>query len=406
MNHIFLLFLIIPSYLFAQWTPVSSLPPNFQTDHSFGFSINNTGYLVSGGRTNLYGNTTYYDKFFSYNPTTDIWTEESIFPGGKRGFAIGDVWDDKAYFGFGIKIDITTGEEVYLNDLWVFDPTTTLWTELSSCPCSARSHPAFVAHNGKIYVGMGSYALGDLNDWWEYDIASDTWTQKNDFPSHERHHPYQFAVGDFVYTGFGHGSIAPDVYDTWYRFDPINNEWIEVQNIPGQARVAGTQFSHNNFGYVLSGDGANHDSMSDGEFWQYNPDTDSWAQFPSHPGGSRWAPASFIIEDEVYIINGSSFGIYQSEVYKYDLNAEPPVGVSNWTQDVEILPNPFQTEINLLFEPSKNTTIHITNAIGKTVYKSTYSEKNIDLSHLEQGVYFIEIQTGAKHILTKKLIKA
>lgn len=307
MYYIFIFFLILPTYLFAQWSTVSSLPSSFQTDHSFGFSINNTGYLVTGGNTDIYGTTTYYDNFFSYNPTSDEWTEEDNFPGGKRGYAIGDVWDEKAYFGFGLKIDPSTGEEIFLNDLWTFDPTTNTWSELSACPCTARSHPAFVTHNGKIYVGMGSYALGNLNDWWVYDITSDSWSQKIDFPSHERHHPYQFAVGDFVYSGFGHGDVSPNIYDNWYKYDPVNNNWTEVQNIPGQSRVAGTQFSHNNLGYVLSGDGSNHQSMSEGEFWQYDADADLWTQLPSHPGHSRWAPASFIINNEAYLINGSSF---------------------------------------------------------------------------------------------------
>jgi len=63
--------------------------------------------------------------------------------------------------------------------------------------------------------------------------------------------------------------------------------------------VAGTQFSYNGFGYVLSGDGDNHGSMNTGEFWAYDPVTDTWDELPPHPEGSRWAPASFIIDGEL-----------------------------------------------------------------------------------------------------------
>ena len=70
--------------------------------------------------------------------------------GWARGFAIGDTWDGKAYFGFG------SDGRSYLNDLWVFDPADLSWTELASCPCSGRAHPALVAQNGKIVVGMGN----------------------------------------------------------------------------------------------------------------------------------------------------------------------------------------------------------------------------------------------------------
>lgn len=141
--------------------------------------------------------------------------------------------------------------------------------------------------------------------------------------------------------------------------------------------MAETQFSHNNLGYVLSGDESNLQSKSEGEFWQYDADADLWTHLPSHPDHSRWAPASFINNNEAYLINGSLFGQYQSKVYKYNLNEEPPVSVSDWIQEVGIVPIPFETEINLMFEPSGSLTIRITNAVGKTVYNAKYTEKNI-----------------------------
>ena len=86
-----------------------------------------------------------------------------------------------------------------------------------------------------------------------------------------------------------------------------NEEWELLESLPGEARVAGTQFSFNGLGYVLSGDGDNHSSMETGEFWSYDPVSDSWTQLPPHPGTSRWAPASFIINGEVYLINGTTY---------------------------------------------------------------------------------------------------
>ena len=67
---------------------------------------------------------------------------------------------------------------LFLNDLWVFDPTNMSWTALAPCPCAARAHPALVAHNGKVFVGLGRSASGDMKDWWAYDISLNTWSQK------------------------------------------------------------------------------------------------------------------------------------------------------------------------------------------------------------------------------------
>lgn len=140
-----------------------------------------------------------------------------------------------------------------------------------------------------------------MNDWWEYDIENNSWEQKARYPSYQRHHPYQFAAGEYVYAGLGHGD---SVYNDWAKYDPKTDTWTQAAALPDQARVAGTQFSYNGKGYVLSGQGETHRSMKAGEFWKYDPVADQWEQLPSHPGESRWALASFIINHEVYLING------------------------------------------------------------------------------------------------------
>lgn len=280
--------------LFAQsWTSVEPLPDNFRSDHSYGFAINGTGYLVAGQTDSGYS-----DAFYSYDATADAWTALEDFPGDARGYAIGDDWDGKAWFGFG------QGPNGILNDLWVFDPATGSWEEKASCPCDARMHPAFVAIDDHIYVGLGNSASGDLNDWWEYDMESDTWSEKPAFPDTQRHHPYQFGINGQVYVGFGHHNA--EIFNEWYRYDPAGESWTELTTLPDQGRVAGSQFAHNGKGYALSGDGEGHTSMMTGEFWQYDPINDAWAQWPAHPGMSRWAPASFVLNDEIYLINGMS----------------------------------------------------------------------------------------------------
>ena len=224
--------LLSTASLHAQtWSPVAELPGGHLTNHAFGFAVDGTGYLI--------------------------------------GFGLNDAGA--------------------MNDLWRFDPATGDWTEMASCPCEPRYHPAFVAHEGHIYMGMGSSFGGDLGDWWDYDMATDTWTEEPSIPAPERHHPYQFGIDGIIYTGFGHN--GPDIYNTWYAYDPSDESWEEVASLPDQGRVAGTQFAHGGLGFALSGDGESHSSMDLGEFWAYDPAADSWSEWPAHPGMSRWAPA-------------------------------------------------------------------------------------------------------------------
>ncbi len=388
--YIFLLFVCFQTQA-QDWVQVASLPNAFnQTHHSFAFSFDDVGYMVAGN-----ANSGVRDDFYQYNPVTDSWTALTPFPGAARGFAIGDTWDGKAYFGFG------NDGVSRLNDLWVFDPLDMSWTELAPCPCAERTHPAMIAHNGKVFVGLGGSASGNLKDWWEYDIALNTWSQKDDLPSLARHHPYQFGIGDYVYTGFGHGN---SIYNNWFRYDIAGETWTQVAALPAEARVAGTQFSYDGLGYVLSGDGDNHNSMNTGEFWAYDPVTDTWDELPPHPEGSRWAPSSFIIDGEVYIINGTSFGQYVSEVYKYDLNQVLSTHeLTNST--ISIYPNPAIDIINIDAPESLNYDANLYDLNGSLIV-STTNKSEIEIQTLPLGIYLIEIidlNSGQKVI--DKIIK-
>lgn len=392
MKLVYIFFLSMSFQIQAQdWVQVSSLPEAFnQTHHSFAFSFDGIGYIVAGN-----SNSGERDDFYQYNPETDSWTELTPFPGVARGYAIGDTWDGKAYFGFG---DDGTS---LLNDLWVFDPSDMSWTELAPCPCAERTHPTMIAHNGKIFVGLGGSSSGNLKDWWEYDIALNTWSQKDDLPSVPRHHPFQFGIGDYVYTGFGHGN---GIFNDLYRYDIAGETWTQVASLPAQGRVAGTQFSYNGLGYVLSGEGENHISMVTGEFWVYDPVTDTWEELPPHPAGSRWAPSSFIIDGEVYIINGTSFSAYVSEVYKYNLNSVS--SASEFTNTtINIYPNPVIDIINIDVPGNLNYEANLYDLNGRLMI-STTNKSAIEIQTLAPGIYLLEIEdldSGQKVI--DKIIK-
>jgi len=314
MKKTLILIFLIQSYLTSaqNWEQVQSVPDGYRTDHSYAFSIDGTGYMVSGNTA-----AGFTADFYTYDPIADQWSKKDDFPGFPRGFAIGDVVDGKAYFGFG------NNGSSNLNDFWEYDPVTDAWTELASCDCPARTHPAMVALDGFVYVGLGGGG-GNKKDWWAYDIANDSWEQRADFPAQRRHHPYQFHDGEYIYVGNGHGDNTAEglfISNEWYRYDTANDTWDQVATMPAEGRVAGTQLSHKGFGYVLSGDGDNHNFMETGELWKYDPEIDSWVSLPPHPGRSRWAPASFIINDEMYIINGwNSADGFLDEVYKLNLN--------------------------------------------------------------------------------------
>ena len=361
------------------WQPIANLPSG--RHHPVGWGIDGKGYVVTG--TNSFGNPT--NDFYEYDPVADTWTTLTSFPGSSRSFAIGAVYEGKGYMGFG------SGTFADFNDLWRYDPSIDQWVQLASCPCSGRRHPAFIPLNDKIYVGLGDDLIsGNLNDWWVYDMIADSWTQLPNLPGNPRHHPYQFNAGNLVFTGMGHG--GPIIYKDWYQFDPVSNTWTVMADFPGEARVAGTQFDYDGFGFVLSGDGDNHSTMPTGEMWRYNHTNDTWLQFPPHPGVSRWAPGSLVIEDVVYFFGGTNRQTSQNpvEAFKFDL-AQASVGINeNRLESFAFYPNPTQEMIRWSSEVAVEN-IEILNALGSKVFEGRIEGNQLNVSFLKQGVYLIEV---------------
>jgi len=278
------------------WENIGNSP--LTTDHSNGYSYNGKAYVLEGGGSKA---------FWEYDPVSNAWTQLEDFPGASRGIAIGDDWNGKYYYGFGIG-------NSFLNDLWVFDPETMEFEQLPSCPCIGRSHPALIAHNDKIFMGAGSSENGDLKDWWVYDMITQEWTQKEDIPGTRRHHTFQFTIEDKVYVGGGHVS-------NWLEFDPVTDEWTLIDDTP-QGRVAGTQFSYGDHGYLLAGDDRFHDHVPDEEtFMRYDKDENLWEFLPELPDGSRWAPSSFLIDNFLYFFGGldSDTG-YDAAMWRFNMD--------------------------------------------------------------------------------------
>ena len=381
----------------AQWEAVESLPVAANVrHHPITFSLNGLGYVMAGTKP-LAG---VLKDFYSYDPVTDEWTTLPDFPGIARGYSYGVTTGSKAYLGFGYYENEETFEGAALNDFWEYDPITEEWTELATCPCVERYHPAMVQVNDKIYMGLGANEFGDLDDWWEYDIATDTWTEKTDFPSTERHHPYYFGIGDYVYVGFGHH--ASSIFNDFYQYDPATDTWVTLDDFPDQGRVAGTQFSYAGKGYILSGQGETHSNLPTGEFWEYDPDLDSWTALPAHPDGGRWAPGSFVIEDQVFFTCGEANTGEKRDLMVFDLGG--PVSV-NEEKSLQLFlsPNPSNGIVNIKGIAFENATATIFDTAGKLVYEAVLSSNSIDLSHLLPGIYIFQVQSS-QGLVTEKLV--
>lgn len=388
---ILLFSLFISCFSFGQsWTSLGDLPPAYQArNHPVTFSVDGYGYVSTG-----YGSS-FYSDFWKYDPVADSWEQLDPFPGPARGFSYGVVSDeDIAYMGFGAEF---LGSTTVFNDWYSYDAETETWTTLSSCPCSARWHPAMLAVGDKVYVGLGSNG-SDLGDWWEYDIPTDTWSVKAAFPASQRHHPYMFALDGIAYVGFGHH--LSNIFNDFYAYDPATDSWSAIASLPAEGRVAGTQFTYGGKGYVLSGQGEDHNNMASGEFWEYDPDLDEWTELPAHPGSSRWAPGSFVIENKAYLISGESNFGNEKDMWVYDFPVVAGIEDVS-TEEISIYPNPSNGEITINAEGYDAAVV--TDIQGQEVMQLDAVNGTHDLSNLQAGMYLIQLKSN-DGIVTERLI--
>ncbi len=210
------------------------------------------------------------------------------------------------------------------------------------------------------------------------------------------------AAGE-VFAGLGHSGGT--IYKDWYKLDTALNTWSAMNQFPGEARVAGTQFNLGEYGFVLSGDGDDHNYMATGEMWRYQPSTDTWKEFPPHPGQSRWAPGSFVINNNIYFFGGRNrfTNEYPSDLWKFDM-AAATVGIEEEVlSNTYAFPNP-ATEV-LYWEYDKSITeLKVYNIMGQLVLSSAADAQQLDIQALNGGLYLVQFFAKSKVIKTSKIL--
>jgi PKD repeat protein len=83
------------------------------------------------------------------------------------------------------------------------------------------------------------------------------------------------------------------------------------------------------------------------------------------------------------------------------------INAVSFLNDVKIYPNPANSVLNIEVSASTNSTkdlnIKIMDVLGKEVLATEY-QKQIDISHLSKGIYFVKITSGKNASDTKKLV--
>lgn len=373
----------------GQWSQKANLVGNARA-RGLSFSIGTKGYIGTGN------NGTDMNDFWEYDQQTDTWTQKANLSNvgriGGIGFSIGN----KGYAGLG------SSYLQPINDFWEYNPQFNVWSQKTSYPGLGKINAVGFSIDGFGYVGTGSSSntIGnETKDFWQYNPVNNTWTQKADFGGNQRDRAVAFSISSKGYIGTGyHFNGSPIAYGDFWEYNPITDTWTQKATDPDLPRSNATGFATSSYGYI----GMGYPSKTD--FWQYNPVTDSWLQMNDFPGPGRTFTTGLSIGNKGYFGMGYSVPgpttVYYNDFWEFD---EQFLGLNELLSPdtFQIYPNPTSDFINLSSKETI-TEIKVYNLEGKEQLKTNTTPINI--SNLTPGEYFLKIKSS-NGVTIKKVIK-
>jgi len=152
------------------------------------------------------------------------------------------------------------------------------------------------------------------------------WHKQSNFSGSVLENAVAFSVGDNAFVGLG--TDRTSFQTIFWKYSPQNessdqaskkNSWEQAEAFPAQARISAVAFTIGNKGYAGTGMvGPESAKKGSNDFWEYNPEKNSWTQKTSFPGGIRYGAIGFSINGKGYIALGADQNTYYNDLWEYD----------------------------------------------------------------------------------------
>lgn len=375
---------------FAQWTTKASFGGNART-FSMSFTIG-TKIYVGGGNDGI---GILFDDFWEYDQPTDTWTQKANFPWGTRAAGTAFSIGNKGYMGLG------GNGSTYLDDFWEYDPANDSWIQKANFPGGQREEAVGFSIGNKGYVGTGQlFVVGPnstftnaFDDFYEYNPATDTWTQKANFPGVARAYAVGIECGGKGYIGLGGSNDQTLSFTDFYSYNNVTDIWTAQTNMPGVGSADAGIFTIGTDFYVVGG--INFPSFSGtAACKKFNTVTNTWSSAANYSGGIIIAPVSGSVNGKGYVGTGYNGSLAPRTDWKeFSL-----VNVSVMESEIPVFslyPIPASTILTVQIESSSTFSISVKNVEGQTVL-TQMNEREINVSKLAPGIYFIEVEVDGK----------
>jgi N-acetylneuraminic acid mutarotase len=362
---------------------------SFTRNASTGFSINDKGYMATGDNSSG----TPQKDCWEYDPSANSWTQKADFGGAARYDAVGFSIGNKGYVGTGY--DGTS----FFDDFYEYDPAANSWSAKADFGGTPRATACGFATGGKGYIGTGAISFTTSeNDFWEYDPAGDNWSAITDFPGSPRSGATAFAIAGMGYVGTGYEGSWPSgtVKKDFYEYDPNTDSWSTKANFGGTARSLADGFSIGGLGFIGCGW---EDPSEVKDFWEYEPGSNSWTQRADFGGSARQVAIGFSVSGKGYI--GTGFNVSGSNEKDFWEYTPLSLGIQQPKENFSrIYPNPASDQIKVEFPYVENRKLIVFNSIGEVVHEGMCVQ--IDCSSWTEGTYYLYSEGFSETIIVQR----
>lgn len=183
------------------------------------------------------------------------------------------------------------------------------WRKLTDYPDYAGfGSYAFIIGN-KYYAGYTNYS--QANALYEYDIEKKKWTQKMSYPGKAKYGLSAFSLNGKAYVGLGRDdeTLSSKKCNDFWEYDPDKNTWTPKADFAGKVRYNASALAIGMKGYIGFG---TDDTTKLQDIWEYDPSTNGWNKKANCPRSFSYGMMSVSLNNVAYFGLGDTTGIFYS----------------------------------------------------------------------------------------------
>lgn len=125
---------------------------------------------------------------------------------------------------------------------------------------------------------------------------------------------------NMAYIYGGRAQTRSEIKGDFWQYDPQRDSWTKLKQPPLKARTGAVAIATDSLIYI--GLGFNGHAYNEASYlrdwWQYNPSTEEWKQLQDYPTRETAAPSVFLHEDNIYVAFGS-YDISTNKLFRYSI---------------------------------------------------------------------------------------